>query len=423
MNVLMLSPEYSPGISGGVGTHAQELATGLARAGDTVVVLACALGAAETVSEGNKTVHLLPPDKATPPGAGPSAIARDIVAYNAKMARYARSSIVARGWAPDLVHCHNWVTFPAAHDLARTLRVPLVCTVHYVSDPIERWWGQTPDPDIVAQEVRMFREADLFIAVSDSMRSIIETTYGVPSRQIAVVNNGIDIPAFAGGRVADEDLARLRQSLAPRGQKIVLYAGRLHPHKGMSALLDSAAIVVRREPDVRYVIAGEPDAPANARAFDDRLKRDPLLREHMLLLGKLHRGKLEMLYRAAHMAVMPSVYDPFPIAAIEAMAAGVPLVASRCGGLADAVLHGETGLLVPIIDAGDPGVRTADVQAFADAITAVLSDSALAGRLSAASRRRAADLYGLERMVRLTREVYTGALHAGAVPTAGSAHA
>jgi glycosyltransferase involved in cell wall biosynthesis len=405
MNVLMVSAEYSPEISGGVGTYVQEISTGLSRLGDRVTVLACGFGKAERLSEGLKTVHLLPPAGGSIGGGVPSAITQGILDYNRQMVDYTRRHILTAGDAPDLVQCHNWITFPAAHEIARAIGAPLVCNVQYVSDPLERWWSERPDPEMVAQDVNMFRHGDMIVTVCESMRSIIETMYGVTRERIEVINNAVDANAFLAPVASTETVARLRQTLAPNGESIVLYAGRLNPHKGIRALIESAAIVLRRNPAVRYVIVGEPDAPAHARDFYERLNADPILKSNLLVLGKVKRRQLALLYRTANVAVVPSVYDPFPFAALEAMAAGVPLVASACGGLLEAVAHGETGFLVPVHGGADEPHRV-DVDALAESTLAILGDADLARRLSIASERRVAERFGLERMVRRTREVY-----------------
>jgi glycosyltransferase involved in cell wall biosynthesis len=415
MKILILSLEYSPGASGGVGTHVQELSTGLARAGDSVTVLAGTVGRQERHVEGRKTVHLVPPDKNQKPG---TSITQGILDYNSVLASYARRIILPEQGAPDLIHCHNWITYPAAADLARTLGIPTITTVHYVSEPAERWWGQTPDPEILAQEGLLFRQQSQFIAVSGSIQSLMREGYSVPEESVEVIYNAVEPASFLPASLPVGYLDRLRASVAPSGEKIVLYTGRFHPMKGISAMLKSAILVLQHEPNVRYLMAGEPDSQAFALEFREHIDRNPILQEKLTVLGKLSRQRVAMLYSLADLALLPSVYDPCPYAAIEAMAAGVPLVASDGGGLAELVEHEVNGLAVPV-RIGEAGMRSVNPEELAQATMRLLRDDDLARRLGEGARQIAAEKYNMEVMIRSTRTVYQGVMsrnHVHAIP-------
>lgn len=403
LRILILSLEYSPEISGGVGTHAQELSTGLADAGDSVSVLSCTVGKPECRVEGNKRVYLLPPETDTK---GRS-IAQGILNFNRTLAEYARRIIIPEAGVPDIIQCYNWITYPVAEILSHAFEAPVVSTIQYVSEPVERWWGQTPDPEIVAQEKNLFRNAERFIAVSRSIRAMMRDTYAVPESRVDVIYNAMDPRFFTQLSVSQEYLERLRQSVAPGNEKIVLYAGRFHPMKGVSALLESAVRVLKSEPNVRYLMAGEPDSQAFAREFQDLLRQNPILQSKITILGKLSRKKLAVLYSVANAALVPSVYDPCPYAAIEAMAAGVPLIVSDGGGLDELVQHGVNGLKVPVrTNENRAGLCSVDPGELADATLLLLRDEPLATALGAAAREKAREAYSREVMVRATRDVY-----------------
>jgi glycosyltransferase involved in cell wall biosynthesis len=285
------------------------------------------------------------------------------------------------------------------------LGIPIVCTIHYLCEPIDRFWGHNPDPEIVVQEKALFQGVNSLITVSESMRAIAQDTHGVPDWQISVIHNGIDVESFLGTGVSSEDLSRLKSAIAPHNEKIVLYAGRLHPHKGMKELLDSASLVVRRESNVRYVVAGDPDSPFYARQFQQKLDSDPLLKTKMLVLGKLTRRRLAALYSIANVSVVPSLYDPFPYAAIESMAAGVPVVAGDCGGLAEAIVHGQSGLLVPV-RVTEGGVHCMDVQSLAASVSMLLNQEDMARELARTARARVQEKFTLDQMTHSTREIY-----------------
>lgn len=410
LKILILSLEYSPEISGGVGTHAQELSTGLADAGDSVSVLSCTVGKPERRVEGNKRVYLLPPETDTQ---GRS-IAQGILNFNRTLAEYARRVIIPEAGVPNIIQCYNWITYPAAETLSREFDAPVVSTIQYVSEPVERWWGQTPDPEIVAQEKNLFRDAERFIAVSRSIRAMMRDSYAVPESRAEVIHNAMDVRFFTQLSVSQEYLERLRQSVAPANEKIVLYAGRFHPMKGVSALLESAVRVLKSEPNVRYLMAGEPDSQAFAREFQDLLRQNPVLQRKITILGKLSRKKLAVLYSIANAALVPSVYDPCPYAAIEAMAAGVPLIVSDGGGLDELVQHGVNGLKVSVRDDENrAGLRSVDPGELADATLLLLRDEPLATALGTAARQKAKEAYSREVMVRATRDVYHSMLLQG----------
>src|SRR5207248_1234207 len=188
-----------------------------------------------------------------------------ILAFNKTLVSYARKTVLPQWETPDVIQCYNWLTFPAAYELGRSLHVPVVSTIQFVSEPCERWWGQTPDPEIVQQEEIAFRKADRLITVSNSMRSIVQFTHGVSDSKIHVIYNAMDVEAFATINVPPEHLSKLRTAIAPAGEKIVLFAGRLNLQKGVSAIFASMHQVLAYCQNVKYVFAGEPDSQQFAR--------------------------------------------------------------------------------------------------------------------------------------------------------------
>ena len=417
MRVLILSLEYSSTV-GGVGTHVQELSTGLAAAGDLVTVLSGTVGQARRFDEGKKTVHLVSPDDQKP---GRS-IVQGILDYNCTLARYAHKTLLNGDDPPELVHCHNWITYPAAVEIARTLKIPVITTIHYVSHPIEQWWGQEPDPEILKQEENLFQKGNIFIAVSQSMRSLMRDFYSVPEQRVRVIYNAMDSKSFLPSSVSAEYIARLKSAVSPANEKIVLFTGRLHPMKGIPALLKSAEIVLEKEPNIRYLIAGEPDSKAFAHEFREQLERSPILKEKIVLLGKLSRKRVALLYSLADVAILPSVYDPCPYAAIETMAAGVPLVASDGGGLAELVEDGVTGLKIPV-RVNKAGMRSVDPEELAEATLRLLQDKGLAERMGKRARQKADETFSPEVMVRATQEVYQTTIEQTTIEGARRHHA
>jgi alpha-maltose-1-phosphate synthase len=403
--VLILSMEYTSEVSGGVGTHVFELSKGLREAGCHVCVLACAPGKSETLQESNLVVHLLSPGAASFIKATNQSYAGSILAFTDDLVAKGREVIDKDGWQPDIIQCYSWLTFSAARQLGEMYRIPVLSVIGYISEPVERWWGQEPDQEIIRQEELLFREGKAFITVSNSMQKIIRDTYAVPQSRLHVVYNGMDPQPFMNPTSNLDVIRDLRQAVAKANEKIVIFAGRLHPHKGIGALLDSASQVIAKYPNVRYLLAGEPDSREFAEKLHHLLDQHDNLRGKITLLGKIPRNQLAALYQVADIALVPSVYEPFGYASIEAMAAGVPVIASDVGGLAEIISHGQTGLLVPVHQKAD-SPHVVDVRELAYAQLILLNDHSMARQLGLSGRRRVLDFFNLERMVQSTISVY-----------------
>jgi starch synthase len=402
---MILSTEYTPEVSGGVGTYVLELSKGLANAGCQVCVLAFNPGKPKTLQKPNLTVYLLTPSTGSFSQAEKHSMAGSILAFTGDLTRQGRAVIEKDGWVPDIIQCYSWLTFQAAQELGQKFGIPVLSVIQYVSEPLEKWWGQAPDREIIRQEELLFRDGKMFITVSRSMRKIIQDTYGVPDDRIRVVYNGMDPQLFINPTSKSEVIHRLRQTVARPNEKIVIFAGRLNPHKGISALLDSASRVVAKYPGVRYLLVGEPDSREFAMKIQHMLDQHQGLRDKITLLGKVPRNRLAALYQIADLALVPSVYEPFGYASIEAMAAGVPVIATKVGGLGEIISHRRTGLLVPVHErAVEPHV--VDVEELTAAQLFLLGDEALARQLGLAGRQHVSNFFNREVMTQSTMTVY-----------------
>lgn len=411
LNILIITTEYPPEIVGGLGTHVYELADGLGRLGCEVTVLAPSLFA-RTLSAGpNVTVHFF--DRVgNATGAQTSAKMQWFVDLNKKCVLHAAQLIKSRGLRPDIIHCHDWLGFPAAHQLGKLFKIPVIGTVHLLQNPVMEWWGENLQPDIAKQERDLCRGADGLITVSHSMRELIRETHGLADDRPHVIYNGMEPGLFTEPAMTPEERDRLRRVYASPGEKLIFFAGRLTAQKGIGALLESASQVLERWPTARYLIAGTPDvSPAvwDAERITEEAKKlfsgvfDKW--DRIKFLGKVSRERLPELYRIADLAVVPSIYEPFGYAAIEAMAAGVPVVATAVGGLAEIVQDKQTGLLAPVRARSD-GQHAVDIEKLTAAQLTLLSDDRLAQSMGQAGRRYVMDNFGRDRMALETLQVY-----------------
>lgn len=409
MRVLIFSLEYGPKISGGVGTHVAELAAGLVRAGCETTVVAYTPGESTMLQEDGVNVHMVSAGRSSWSNGAQSSVVEAILSINADLTAFGLRLIAEQKQRPDLIHYHNWISFPAARHCAKELEVPLVGTVHFLSEPIERWWGQTPDEEIVRQEAAQFQEPHMMITVSESMQQIIRAAHGAADDRLHVVYNGLDVQGFIKPPLAADAKNALRQSIAAQGEKIIIYAGRLNAMKGVKHLLLSAARVVEEMPHVKYLIVGEADSRDYARVIDEVFQQHPDLRKKVKLLGRIPRQQLALLYQVADIALAPSVYEPFGYSAIEAMSARLPVIASDAGGLSEIVQHKKTGLLVPVRREAT-GPHAVDIQELCAAQLTLLGEDELAREYGLAGYERVLQEFSREKMAQATFGIYQQAI-------------
>jgi glycosyltransferase involved in cell wall biosynthesis len=236
---------------------------------------------------------------------------------------------------------------------------------------------------------RLASDTDLALAVSGPIREIVIRDFALPPDRVQVLHNGLDLTRFT--RPAADARPRLRRQLglAPTTPTVGLI-GRLHPVKGQQAMIRALPRLLRHCPDAALVIAG--DGP-------DRQACTALVAE-LGLAGRVHllgqRDDIPDLLAALDVVALPSLWEePFPFVALEAMAAGRPVVAFRTGGLPESIVDGETGLLVAY----------ADEDALAEALSQVLTQPELARRLGAGAARRAQD-FSIQWHVQRLTELY-----------------
>ncbi|RKH21368.1 acyltransferase domain-containing protein [Corallococcus sp. CA047B] len=411
LHVLILAMEYTPNIAGGVGTYVYELANGLARSGHRVTVLSYTPGEARVVRQPNGvTVHMVPPGKASFAQAAHLTLVQGIRAFNEDLYQYGRARIAEE--KPDLLHFHQWHTHEAARRLGRESGVPVIGTSHYISEPVERWWGQQPDPEIVEQERSFYDGGTHVVSVSASMSTLIREQYRLPLEKLHTIHCAMELEPFMKSPHGADAFAKLRATVAGPETRVVLYTGRLHPMKGIPALFASAERVLAARPDTVYLLAGGTDSRESTQMVHQLREQYAPLLGRIKLLGKLPRSQLGLLHRIADVAVVPSIYEPFGYTAIETMASGVPLVATDVGGLSEILQHGESGLHVPVRPVSGSELHEVEVAQLANATLALLNDPARARKLGDAGQRRVADLFGLERMITANIALYRRVLGA-----------
>jgi Glycosyltransferase len=360
--LLILSWEYPPLIEGGLARHVRKLAEALVDLDLDVHVLT--RGGEESPAEeqaGGVTIHRIrEPKRPTDLG--------EFVAWVERM----NSDMLAAGvelgdrFSFDLVHGHDWLVANACDHLAKRFGAPLITTIHATEHGRHQGWvDKHPQSYIHGVERWITNRSDRVIACSYYMREQIADIFGVEGERVSVIPNGIDPRDLQPQDPAE--LRRLRLEFADPDQKLVLLVGRLVYEKGFQLALEAMPGVIERVPGTRFLVAGSGTHEAELRRQAEGLG----LMEHGTFLGWIGDDVLHSLYPIADICVVPSIYEPFGLVALEAMASGCPCLVADTGGLREVVPHEEAGLRF----------RARDPEALAEMAVRVLGDEQLGERL------------------------------------------
>jgi len=389
--VALLTREYPPDVYGGAGVHVEYLARELRlRLRLTVHCWG------EPRLEPGVVAHKAWGDLAEPM---PEAAALQALSIDLRM--------VARCKGAQLVHSHTWYANLAGHMAKLTWGVPHVATTHSL-EPLRPWKAEQLGGGYQLScfcERTALLSADAVIAVSDGMRRDVLACYPAidPSR-IHVIHNGIDPNAYR----PDPSPETLRRYGVDLSRPYAIFVGRVTRQKGLYHLLKAALLMPPRYQLV--VCAGSPDTPEIAAEVTALARRVSKARGGVVWIqGIIPRPDLVHLLTGARVFVCPSVYEPFGLVNLEAMACETAVVASRVGGIPEIVVDGVTGYLVDLTQD--------DLDMFAEAlavsITQLLDDAELAVRMGVAGRRRVLDQFTwpaiADRTVGLYRSLMNGA--------------
>jgi alpha-maltose-1-phosphate synthase len=380
VRVLLLSREYPPHVYGGAGVVVDHLSRALARR--AAVEVRCF--GDQAVDGPELTVHGYAPWERLA-GGPEAAYAPALQALSVGLAM-ARDAVAA-----DVVHTHTWyvglggMLVQAIHD------VPLVVTLHSM-EPLRPWKADQLGTGYAVStwaERLAVERAERVIAVSAQMRADILTHFQVAPERVVVIHNGVDAEAFRRTQ-AREALARHRVR-----EPYVLFVGRISEQKGIFQLLEAARSLPEQ---VSLVLcASSPDTPELSARLEAAVAGRPRVQ---WINAMLPVPEVVQLYSHAAVFACPSIYEPFGLINLEAMACGTPVVASRVGGIPEVVVDGETGWLVP---PGEPA-------ALAEALRGALADPARAKRMGEAGRRRVEAHFSWDRIAERTLAVYGDAI-------------
>jgi glycosyltransferase involved in cell wall biosynthesis len=383
--------------SGGQNTHVAELSAALAGQGHDVRVYTRRDHPdlpAEVARDGVTVVHV--------PVGPPSYLPKDeLLPYMGDFARWVADDWRTVGPVPDVVHAHFWMSGLAAVTAGRRCGVPVVQTFHALGSVKRRHQGaaDTSPPGRVGYERTLGRVVDRVIVQSqDEIRELLRL--GVPRTRMAQVPSGVNLNRFHPG---GPSVPR------PTDRKRILSVGRLVPRKGFEELIQA----MRHVPGAEcWIVGGPPDGDLEADPYARQLRELAGrcgVADRVHLAGAVPAADMPCWYRSADVLAATPWYEPFGLTVLEAMACAVPVVATGVGGLADTVLDGLTGDLVPGRDPRALGV----------ALRRLLDDDSRRLAYGAAAVDRATHAYAWPQVAERVTAVYaeaTGAAAAGWVP-------
>jgi D-inositol-3-phosphate glycosyltransferase len=354
--------------TGGMNVYVRELARELGRMGVRADVFTRSqnpsIPRVVTITEGVRVVHLT----AGPEAPMPRERIRD---HLDEFVDGVEAFRIAGGFDYDLIHAHYWLSGAIGLVLRDRWSVPLVHMFHtlgHLKNDVTRASADREPVVRIEEEARILGAVDRIVAATTVERTHLVKHYGADPARIAVIPCGVDTNLFLPG-----DQAAARAALGLDDQPQLLYVGRLAPIKGLETLLDAMARLRAAGTRVHLsIVGGDADEPLNGHEGELRARLARLdLGSAVTFVGAQPQERLRAWYVAADTTVLPSHYESFGMVAMEAMACGIPVVASRVGGLQTTVRDGVTGLLVP----------DHDPAALASALDGLLGDPDLRFRL------------------------------------------
>ena len=395
MKALFLTNEYPPNIYGGAGVHVDYLSRELARLID--VEVRCFGNQREELP--HLRVHGVSLDSAG--WTAPRNI-HSILGAIRRCTDFNTSDIDA-----DVVHCHTWYTHFGGILAKLNYGIPLVITTHSL-EPLRPWkreqLGGGYDFSCWVERTAM-QMADAVIAVSREAKSDVQRLFDIDAERIHIIYNGIDTDEY---HPVPQDDALRRHGIDP-ATPFVLFVGRIARQKGIVHLVNAIRYM---DPCFQVVLcAGAPDTPEIAAEMQGAVAAAQGRRPGVIWIQEMvDKPTVFQLYSHAAIFCCPSIYEPFGIINLEAMACETPVVASAVGGIKEVVVDGETGFLVPLEQLNESPFEPVNPDQFARDLAAkinlLMSDPALRARFGRAGRRRAEQFFSWKAIASQTRDLY-----------------
>jgi len=378
--ILILSWEYPPKTVGGLARHVHDLSVALAEAGHYVHVITCPVAGhgVYTLDKGVH-VHRIHPGRLTA-----DKFMDWVEQLNNGMVELADKLMEIYDQF-DLIHAHDWLVGAAALTISQRCKLPLAATIHATEHGRNRGLHTDLQRHIHKLEGELARQAGLIIGCSNYMGREIAALFEQPAEKIRVIPNGVNPDNINNGLESG--------TIDSLGRKVIVFLGRLVVEKGVHVLISALPSIMKAVGPVTLQVAGK--GPYQQEL--EEIAYNIGVAGHVKFLGFVDDPGRNRLLHGATVAVFPSLYEPFGIVALEAMAAGVPVVASDTGGLSDVIEHGADGYLSP------PG----DIHMLAHYVSEIISNPELARHFVKRARRNIMVKFSWKKIAASTRDVYT----------------
>ena len=389
LTVLMLTWEFPPRIIGGISPHVYYLSKNLAKNGVKVHVVTCDFPGAPT-HEKIDGVEVLRIDSYKNPAPD---FATWVYLMNVNMQKEAAAIVNSLDGKVDIFHAHDWLVANAGIGLKHVFRKPLIATMH--STEIGRRNGIHSDYERMIHETEAWLtyEAWRVICCSNYMVSHVQWAFGLPQDKLAMIPNGVDTEVYE--KFGEEELSQFRSKFALPEEKIVLFVGRLVYEKGAHVFVNAIPKVLEKT-NAKFIVVGD----GYMKEQLSNLVRGMGLAHKVLFTGFVDDETLRKLQKCADVSVVPSLFEPFGIVALEAMAAQSPVVVSDAGGLSEIVEHDVTGIKVYV---NNP-------DSLAWGITRALLNKEYAETLKANAYKKVREFYNWNSIAQKTRTLYEAVL-------------
>lgn len=398
MRVLLLSWEYPPKSIGGLAQHVYDLARALAGINIEVHVLTCGVDGAPDYEKVNRVhVHRVNPYHVSSPN-----FATWVAQFNVAMLE--RAIVLTKDVRFDILHAHDWLVAYTARALKHSCQIPLISTIH--ATEWGRNYGLHNDDQRHISDVEWWLayESWRVICCSHYMEGELQHVFQIPRDKLKVIPNGVNPENFA---VKQHPTSR--DNFAAPGERMVFYVGRLVREKGVQVLLDAAPKVLSRCPGTKFIIAGK---GPHMDVLQQQVKSLGIERQ-AYFTGYVDDGLRNSLYSWSDVAVFPSLYEPFGIVALEAMAARTPVIISDTGGLSEIITHGQDGLKFY------PG----NANSLADMILRVFFEPGLAEKMEEKAYEKVKQNFSWRQIAVATANVYSEVFNSfagtGVIPRSG----
>jgi len=395
MKVLFLTKEYPPNVYGGAGVHVDYLTRELTQ------LMSVEVRCFGTQQKEKNNLLIRGFDVGTP---------EMTCSFGLKSALDAARRGVdfnGAGIDVDLVHCHTWYTYLGGILAKLMYGIPLVITVHSL-EPLRPWkreqLGGGYDYSLWVEKTAL-EMADAIIAVSAETKKDLLSLFDLSEKKISVIHNGIDLEEY----VAQKNPAILKKYGINLDQPYILFVGRITRQKGIAHLLRA---VDHLDPHFQVVLCADaPDTPEIALEIEQTIQELQSRRPGIIWIrGMSPREEMRALYSGASLFICPSIYEPFGIINLEAMACSLPVVASAVGGIREVVVDGVTGFLIPLEQQQQSPFEPLEPEQFsrdlAARISQLMADPALRHQMGHAGRARVEQFFSWKSIAEKTARLY-----------------